>query len=146
MNAQEIIAIGSDHAGYEMKQALAAWCKEKKINIMDVGCLNSNPVDYPDYAQKVSTLILSKKAQKGILVCGTGIGISIAANRHNGIRAAVCTSEFEARASRQHNDANIICFGARVLGIAHAISCLQSFLKTDFEGGRHQERLQKLDR
>lgn len=139
------LAIGSDHAGHSLKEALKEWGKGRGFTFLDVGCDSMASVDYPDYAFQVVQLILSHQAKVGILVCGSGIGMSIAANRHQGIRAALCTSEFEARLSRQHNDANILCLGARVLGEAHAMACLEIFLTTPFEAGRHQERLCKID-
>lgn len=136
-----IIAIGSDHGGLEMKQAIIEHLKNKGETVLDFGAKNHESYDYPNASKEVATCILEKKAEKGILICGTGIGISIAANKFNGIRAAVCTDEFMTKYTVLHNDANILCLGARVIGIGKALDMVDIYLETKFEGGRHQTRL-----
>ena len=144
MKFLESIVIGSDHAGYEMKQALVSWGKENGVTLLDAGSMNADPVDYPDYAHKVSHFILSQKANTGILVCGTGIGVSMAANRHKGIRAALCRSVEDAALARQHNNANVLCLGERCTSAAAAKEILAIFLATPFDGGRHEGRVKKM--
>ena len=144
------IAIGSDHTGYESpepyKPALQAHIEELGHQAIDCGTDGQAPVDYPDFANKVSEAILSGKAERGILICGTGIGISIAANRHPGIRAATCATEDMVRLARQHNDANIICVGRRILSLSDCIKLVDIWLDTPFsEGERHERRISKMD-
>lgn len=146
MTEQKIIAIGSDHAGYEYKNILIDWLQERGYGVLDCGCYSSNSVDYPDIAEKVCQQINGGQAFCGVLICGTGIGISMAANKIRGIRAAHCTDCYSAKFTRLHNDANVICFGARVLGIGVVEELLEVFLATEFEGGRHTARIEKLDR
>lgn len=140
------IAIGNDHSGVDYKNELVQYLKEKDIEVINVGTDEKNSVDYPDIAKEVSKLILEKKADFGVLICGTGIGISIAANKIKGIRAALVNNEICARLSREHNNANIIVFGARVTGIELAKSCLDSFLSSNFDGGRHSLRVEKIEK
>ncbi|MBT4880158.1 MAG: ribose 5-phosphate isomerase B [Alphaproteobacteria bacterium] len=139
------IAIGSDHAGFELKEKLLKDLIANGYSVTDCGTKNgSTSVDYPDYAHKVSELITNGTVTRGILVCGTGIGMSIAANRHASIRAAMCQSCTAARLSRSHNDANILTLGARIIGEEVAKDCITTFLETPFEGERHQSRIEKL--
>ncbi len=138
------IAIASDHAGLAMKTELVAALVERHVDHEDLGVTDSTSVDYPDYAQKVAEAIITKRADLGVLVCGTGIGMSISANKFPGIRAALCHTEFEARMTRAHNDANVLCLGERVLGRGVARSVLEAFLSAQFEGGRHANRVNKI--
>lgn len=139
-----IIAIGSDHAGLPLKQALLAALEAGGHSVLDAGAFDTASVDYPDYAHEVSAKVATGEARFGVLVCGSGIGMSIAANRHPAIRAVNLHNTTEARLTRQHNDANVACFGARTLGTEVALDALATFLATEFEGGRHQRRLDKL--
>lgn len=137
------IAIGSDHGGFELKQFLVEILSDGGHNIVDLGCDSDESVDYPDFADEVCTRVIAGKVERGILVCGTGIGMSLAANRHRGIRAALCHDEYTARLSREHNDANILCLGDRVLGKGVAQAVAEVWLDTEFSGGRHQRRIDK---
>jgi ribose 5-phosphate isomerase B len=139
-----IIAIGSDHAGLALKQALVAALEAQGHSVLDAGTHGPESVDYPDFAALVAEKVAAREARFGVLVCGTGIGMAMAANRHPGIRAAVLHSSTEARLTRAHNDANVACFGARTTGIETALDALSAFLSTGFEGGRHERRLAKL--
>ena len=138
------IAIASDHAGYELKAVLAAELESLGHEVLDLGTDGPASVDYPDFANSLAETILEGRAERGVLVCGTGIGISIAANRHRGIRAATCHDETTARLTREHNDANVLALGARIVGDEVAKDCLRAFLRTAFAGGRHQPRVDKL--
>lgn len=138
------IAIASDHAGFALKAELAAELGKLGHTALDLGPADTSSVDYPDFAAKVTAAINDGKAALGVLVCGTGIGMSISANKVHGIRAALCHTEFEARATRQHNDANVLCLGQRVTGVGVALEILRVFLSTGFEGGRHANRVEKL--
>ncbi len=139
------ILIASDHAGFNLKSFLITELTKSGFALIDLGCDSSEKsVDYPDYAQKLSKKIIAKKAQFGILICGSGVGISIAANRFKQIRAALCANAKIAKLSRLHNDANVICLGARLIKPESAIKTVKIFLKTKFEGGRHQKRIEKL--
>lgn len=137
------VFLASDHAGFELKNELKEAIKGLGYEVVDLGANDKNSVDYPDYAH----LLASKLEPNcyGVLVCGTGIGISIAANRHENVRCALCHDEFTARLAREHNDANVIAFGARVIGAGVAISAVEAFLKTEFEGGRHERRVKKIE-
>ncbi|ACZ01038.1 ribose 5-phosphate isomerase B [Streptobacillus moniliformis DSM 12112] len=139
------IAIGNDHSGVDFKNQLVDYLLSKGIEVLNVGTDSADSVDYPDIAKEVSKNVLNKNVDFGILICGTGIGISIAANRISGIRAALVTNELCARLSRQHNDANVLVLGARVTGIELAKSCIDAFLSADFEGGRHSGRFSKIE-
>jgi ribose 5-phosphate isomerase B len=141
---QLTIAIGGDHAGLPLKSALQQALAEAGHRLVDVGTNSGESVDYPDFAHRVAAAVEAGEARFGVLVCGTGIGVQIAANRHGGIRAAVLHSATEARLTRAHNDANIACFGARTTGPELALDALRAFLATEFEGGRHARRLAKL--
>ncbi|HEV7457928.1 MAG TPA: ribose 5-phosphate isomerase B [Roseococcus sp.] len=139
-----IIALGSDHAGLPLKQALKTALEAQGHSVLDAGTHGPDSVDYPDFAHAVSSQVAAGCARFGVLVCGSGIGMAIAANRHPGIRAAVLHDATEARLTRAHNDANIACFGARTLGVEVALDALAAFLATAYEGGRHDRRLDKL--
>ena len=139
------IAIGCDHAAFDEKNNLITYLENKNFLVKDFGCFSNDSVDYPDYARLVANEIQNNNYDFGILICGSGIGISIAANRHSGIRAALCTSEFHAEMSRKHNDANIIALGARITPIDEMFSIISKFLDTEFEGGRHQNRIEKIE-
>ncbi len=138
------ICIASDHAGYNLKNEILDYLINKNISIVDLGPSNDNSVDYPDYAKKVSRRIMSGKSEIGILVCGSGTGMSITANKMKGIRAAVCYNLKSTRLSRQHNDANIISLGSRLLKKKDALNFVSLFLSTKFEGGRHLKRIKKI--
>ena len=142
MNIDKVF-LASDHAGFELKNELKEAIKGLGYEVVDLGTNDKNSVDYPDYAH----LLASKLEPNcyGVLVCGTGIGISIAANRHKNVRCALCHDEFTARLAREHNDANVIAFGARVIGTGVAISAAEAFLKTEFAGGRHERRVKKIE-
>ena len=139
------IAIGNDHAGVEFKNKMMKELRSKGYEIVNVGTDTLDSVDYPDIAKKVSEKVLNGEAKFGILICGTGIGISIAANRIKGIRAALCHNEYTAKLARLHNDANVIALGARVLGTDLGLACIEAFVNTEFEGGRHARRVGKIE-
>lgn len=139
-----MIAIGSDHAGYSLKKEVIAWFNENNIPFAEFGCLNGESCDYPIVAEEVCSRIVSGSAELGILICGTGIGISMAANKVKGIRAALCTDSYMAKYTRLHNDANVLCMGGRVIGGGIAAEIVETFLNTDFEGGRHQRRVDQI--
>lgn len=139
------IAVGSDHAGFELKKTVIEWLEHHGYTFDDIGPYTDESVDYPDYARKVAEVVAAKQCDSGILLCGTGIGVSISANKIKGIRAAVaCNPEF-ATLARQHNDANIICFSARFTDKATIEKSLHNWFSTDFEGGRHQRRVDKIE-
>lgn len=139
------VAFGADHAGVALKDHLAAVLRAEGFAVQDLGTTGSDSVDYPDFAHRVAVAVSGGVAQLGVLVCGTGIGMSIAANRHPGIRCALAHDVTTARLSRLHNNANVLALGARVVGEAVALDCLRAFLATGFEGGRHVRRLDKLN-
>ncbi len=139
------IAVASDHVGVELKEKIINHYKQQNICFDDLGAYTSDSVDYPDYGHKMAEYILAKKADLGILICGTGIGISIAANRHKGIRAALLYDDFCAQMAKQHNNANIIAFGARTMTFDDICRRINIFLNASYEGGRHQKRIEKLD-
>jgi ribose 5-phosphate isomerase B len=139
------IAIASDHAAYAMKAELAVWLREQGNDVLDLGTDNAEKsVDYPDYGYAVAQAIADNRADWGIALCGSGIGISIAVNRHPVARCALVSEPFSARLARNHNDANVIAMGARLLGIEMAKACVMTFLNSEFDGGRHQGRVDKL--
>jgi ribose 5-phosphate isomerase B len=138
------VAIANDHAGVALKSALLPEVEACGFSVIDLGTATTDSVDYPDYGYLVADAVTSGRAQFGIAICGTGIGISIAANRKAGARAALCHNAHTARLARQHNDANIIALGARILSEAEAKECVRQFLTTDYEGGRHDIRVKKL--
>lgn len=135
------VAIGCDHGGLDLKDIVKSVLKELGHDIDDQGCNSSESVDYPNFAKAVSSLVRNGECERGILICGTGIGMSMAANRIPGIRAALCHEMFSARMSREHNDANVLCLGARVIGQGLAAETVQTWMTTDFAGGRHQRRI-----
>ncbi len=136
---------GSDHAGFLLKQQLVAALRELGDEVTDLGTDSKDSVDYPDFGEAVARKVVEDRGSFGLLVCGTGIGISMAANKIAGVRAAVVTDSFTAQATRSHNDANVICFGERVVGPGVAAEALRVFRATEFEGGRHQRRVDKID-
>lgn len=140
----DTIAIACDHGAFALKQHLVAFLEEKGLSVLDLGVKNTESVDYPDYGYAMAHALKDGKAARGILLCGSGIGISIAANRFPEIRAALVHDVTGARLCREHNDANVICFGGRMIGSDLAEECVNTFLDTDFEGGRHQRRVDKL--
>lgn len=141
-----MIAVGCDHAGYDLKNELIRHLEDRGYEVRDLGTYSTDSCDYPDYAKKVCEEVVAGRAEKGLLVCGTGIGMSMAANKVRGIRAAVLSDEFSARATREHNDANVLCLGARVLDKDRAVKLLDIFLDTPFsEGVNHVRRIGKLE-
>ncbi len=135
------VALGCDHGGLDLKREIAALLTSAGYEVNDVGCYTEASVDYPDFADKVCNAIQQGHSTRGILICGTGIGMSMAANRHCHIRAALCHEAFTARMSREHNDANVLCLGGRVLGVALALDIVRTWLSAEFAGGRHQRRI-----
>jgi len=145
MADKDTIGIASDHAGFEMKTALAAELAALGHDVLDLGTDSAqNSVDYPDFAGALAEAMKAGKIKRGVLVCGTGIGIGIAANRHPWIRCGVVHDETSARLTREHNDANVIAIGARLIGVETAKDCLKAFLSTAYQGGRHDRRVAKL--
>jgi ribose 5-phosphate isomerase B len=142
--AEKIVA-ASDHAGLLLRAEAVKAARARGFEVEDLGPATAESVDYPDQAAKACRVLAAGGARFGILVCGTGIGISIAANKHPGIRAALCRTEYEARMARAHNDANVLCLGERVTGAGVAAAIVEAFLTTPFEGGRHARRVEKLD-
>ena len=140
----ETIAVASDHAGFPLKSILADEMRAVGLEVLDLGTDGPESVDYPDFGKAVAEAVTGGRASRGVVVCGTGIGISIAVNRYAGVRAAVCHDISSARLSRQHNDANVLALGARLIGVETAKDCLKAFLETSFEGGRHVGRVAKL--
>ncbi|MBI1836947.1 MAG: ribose 5-phosphate isomerase B [Flavobacteriia bacterium] len=139
-----IIPIGADHAGYELKEILKSYLIDKGYEVKDFGCHSTASIDYPDYAHPVASLVEESKGMKGILICGSGNGINMTANKHQGIRAALCWKKEIAELARQHNDANIIVLPARFISIDEGIEMVDTFFSTEFEGGRHQNRVDKI--
>ena len=135
------IVVGCDHAGYPLKGDVIRHLQEKGIEVIDVGTNSTDSCHYPLFAHALCEKIQQGEASLGILICGTGVGMSIAANKHKGIRAACCSDTFSARLTRQHNDANVLCFGARVVGMGLALDLVDAFVTTDFEGGKHSDRV-----
>lgn len=138
------IQAGSDHAGLALKRQLVDHLRRQGHEVLDVGTHDSNSTDYPDYAVLVARAVADGTAEAGLLVCGTGQGMAMTANKVNGVRAAVCHDTFSARSTRAHNDANVLCIGERVVGFGLAEDILRAFLETPFEGGRHQRRVEKM--
>lgn len=138
------IAIGCDHGGLEHKDAIVAHLKERGFEVKDSGIYENHSVDYPDIAVKVCADITSGECERGILVCGTGIGMSLAANKVKGIRAAAVSEHFSAKYTRLHNDSNVLCLGGRVIGVGTALELVDLFVDTEFEGGRHENRVNKV--
>jgi ribose 5-phosphate isomerase B len=138
------IVLGSDHAGFELKEDLRAYLVEQKVGVIDLGVYNEEPVDYPDIGASVAEKVSRGEVGRGILICGSGIGMSIVANRFPGVRAALCHGLYTARISREHNDANLLILGGRLIGKGLAREILRVWLETGFQGGRHQRRLEKI--
>ncbi len=141
--ADKVIA-GSDHAGRALRAAAVGAARDAGYEVEDVGPFSGDSVDYPDFARRVAEAVGAGQARFGILVCGTGIGMSISANKVKAVRAALCTSEYEARMARAHNDANVLCLGERVVGLGVGEAIVKAFLATVFEGGRHERRVRKI--
>ena len=139
-----MIAIGCDHGGFELKNHVIKYLQDKGYQVKDYGTYSEESVDYPDCAKPVCEAVISGEAENGILFCGTGIGISIAANKYKGIRAALCSDVYSAKMTKQHNNANIICMGGRVIGRELAFMIVDAWLETEFEGGRHANRIAKI--
>jgi len=138
------VAIGSDHAGFKLKERLKAFLIQKGFEVLDKGCYSNESCDYPDFGEAVALEVINKNCDYGLIICGTGIGISIAANKVHGIRAALCTSKEMAHFARAHNDANIIAIGARITLQDSPEEILESFFNSNFEGGRHERRINKI--
>ena len=136
-----LVALGADHAGYQLKETIKKYLEEIGVSYIDFGCDSEESVHYPKYADMVCRAIQNKKCRCGVLCCGTGIGMSMAANKHHGIRAACCADAYSARMTRMHNDANVLCMGGRVIGDGVALDMVQEFLHTPFSGGKHQHRI-----
>lgn len=144
--ARPTVAIGSDHAGFDLKQELAEALRAEGYHVEDFGCFSRESVDYPDIAREVAEAVAAGRLQRGILVCGTGIGMSIVANKIRGIRAAACSEPYSAIMSRRHNNANVLTVGGRVVGVGLALEIAKAFLQTEFEfGSRHEKRVEKID-
>ena len=139
-----MIAIGSDHGGFALKQEIMKHLEERKLEYIDFGPYSSDSCDYPQYGAAVGRAVASGSCERGILICGTGIGISISANKIHGVRAALCGDCFSAEMTRRHNDANIVALGARVVGPGLALKIVDTFLDTEFEGGRHARRIEQM--
>lgn len=136
------IALGSDHGGFSLKEVIVPFLKELGHEVLDMGCHDEQSVDYPTFAEKVCGQVTENTADFGILICGTGIGMSMAANKHDGIRAALCSEQYTAAMSREHNDANVLCLGERVTGPGVASEIVRTWLATPFSGGRHLRRIE----
>ena len=145
VNSIQKIVIAADHGGFDLKEDIKTFTfKNQNIEWIDLGTHSTESVDYPEYGNKAALALKDGEAEKAIIICGSGIGISIAANRHPHVRAALCTNAEMAKLSRQHNDANILALGARIISKDIALECVQAFLETKFEGGRHERRVNKL--
>ena len=138
------VALGADHAGFQLKEALKGWLIEHGYQVVDHGTHSAESVDYPDYAAQVALAVADHKVERGVLVCGTGIGMTIAANKVPGVRAALCSDIYTARMSREHNDANVLTLGGRLMGPEMALDILKMWLETDFAGDRHRRRIGKI--
>ncbi|HEY8361248.1 MAG TPA: ribose 5-phosphate isomerase B [Tissierellaceae bacterium] len=139
-----VIGIGSDHGGYELKEYIKEYLDKENIKYIDYGTYSNESVDYPDYGKKVAEAVVSGEVDRGIVICGTGIGISIVCNKIKGIRCALCSDTYSARMSREHNDANMLALGGRVLGKDLAVEIVSVWLKSEFAGGRHARRIDKI--
>jgi len=142
---KRVFAVASDHAGIELRRVLCEAIERRGLEVRDLGTHTTESCDYPDYAHALAAAIERGEVEQGLLVCGTGVGMSLAANRHPGVRAVVCSEVLSARMSRKHNNANVLCLGARVIGQDTALDILDTFLSTDFEGGRHTGRVAKIN-
>lgn len=138
------IAVGADHGGYDLKEEVVKHLKDKYL-VEDYGTYSKESIDYPDVSSKVTKAIQVQEADLGILICGTGIGMSIAANKQEGIRAALCGDTYSAKLTRQHNDSNVLCLGARVVGSGLALMIVNTWIDAEYEGGRHQNRIDKIE-
>jgi ribose 5-phosphate isomerase B len=138
------VAVGADHAGFLLKEALKGWLIDHGYQVADYGTHSAEPVDYPDYAAQVAEAVAEGKVERGVLVCGTGIGMTIAANKVPGVRAALCSDLYTARMSREHNDANVLALGGRLMGPEMALDILRIWIETGFAGDRHRRRLDKI--
>ena len=143
--SREIVAMAADHGGYEMKELLKADLDGLGFDVLDLGTNSNDSVDYPDFGHALGQAIEDNKARYGVAICGSGIGISIAANRHANVRAALCHDGLTAKLARQHNNANVLALGARIIGIETARDAVSAFFTTDFEGGRHERRVDKIE-
>jgi ribose 5-phosphate isomerase B len=139
------IAIGADHAGFKLKESIKEFLKTLNVKVTDFGTNSRESVDYPDYAIPVAEAVAKKEFDFGILICGTGVGMSITANKVKGIRAALCNELFTARCSKEHNNANVLCMGGRIIGEELANEIVKTWLYTEFQGGRHQRRVKKIE-
>ena len=139
------ILMASDHAGYDLKRLLAAHARSLGHEVIDLGPFGADAVDYPDYGHELSRRLLATEAERGVLICGTGVGMAMVANRHRGVRAALCNDAFTAEAARRHNDANVLCLGGRTTGPGVAVQIMEIFLRTPFDGGRHARRVEKIE-
>lgn len=139
-----MIAVGSDHGGYELKRAIAIHLKQVGVEALDCGCFSTDAVDYPDIVEKTCQQVQNGTCTDAILVCGTGIGVSMAANKMTGIRAALCHSVYDAKMSKQHNNANVLCLGARTTSLYDALCMVEAYRSAKFEGGRHKRRVEKI--
>lgn len=140
-----MLAIGSDHAGFELKEKIKAYLEEKGLEVKDFGAYDTNSIDYPCIAENVCNSVVNKESNLAILICGTGIGMSICANKINGIRCCACSDTYSARLTRMHNDANVLAIGARVIGEELAKDIVDAFLNSEFEGGKHQRRVDMIN-
>ena len=138
------VVLASDHAGFKLKEEIKKFLIKKKEKVLDLGAENTSSVDYPDYAHLLSKKMKNDKNQTGILICGSGIGMVMTANKHKNIRAALCYNLKSAKLSREHNNANVMAMGSRLIKTSTAIKCVSTFLKTKFDGGRHQKRVKKI--
>ena len=141
-----MIAIGSDHGGYNLKEEIKRYLEEKEIEYKDLGCISEESIDYPNIAEEVAKEVQSKRCDKGILICRSGIGMSICANKFKGIRCALCHNDQIAKFSRMHNDSNMLALGADYITTSEAIRIIRMWIATDFEGGRHEERLKLIEK
>ena len=141
-----MIAIGSDHGGYKLKEEIKKYLEDKQMDYKDVGCMNEESVDYPNIAQEVAKEIQSKKCDKGILICRSGVEMSICANKFKGIRCALCHNEYTAKYSKMHNNSNVLAIGADDVTVNEAICIIRMWIATEFEGGRHEERLKLIEK
>lgn len=139
------IALGSDHGGYELKEIIKDHLEKKNYDVLDLGCNSNDSVDYPSYGKSVGIAVVEGKADYGIIICGTGIGISIAANKIKGVRAALCMNTTMAHLTREHNNANVLAFGARIVGDVLALEIVDTFLNSEFQGGRHARRVSLIE-
>lgn len=139
------ILIASDHAGFDLKQLIVGYATNRGHVVVDLGPATAEAVDYPDFAHALARRLLAGEGERGILICGTGIGMAMAANRHRGVRAALCHDAFTAEGARRHNDANVLCLGGRVTGAGVALQIVDAFLTTQFDGGRHERRVRGIE-